>query len=110
MHDVCIIGAGPAGLNAALILGRCGRDVLVLDSGKPRNGVSRALHGFLTRDGTPPLELRELGRNELARYSSVTVRQSTEVQDVVANGDHFEILTANGFTAESRKVLLATGR
>ena len=66
MRDVCIIGGGPAGLNAALILGRCARNVLVLDSGKPRNGVSRALHGFLTRDGTPPLELRELGPDRIS--------------------------------------------
>ena len=39
MHDVCVVGAGPAGLNASLILGRCGRDVLVLDSGRPPKGV-----------------------------------------------------------------------
>jgi thioredoxin reductase len=44
MHDVCIVGAGPAGLNAALILGRCRRRVIVFDSGRPRNAVSRGLH------------------------------------------------------------------
>jgi thioredoxin reductase len=110
MHDVCILGAGPAGLNAALILGRCGRDVLVLDSGKPRNGVSRALHGFLSRDGTPPLELRELGRAQLDAYPTVILRQSTEVLDVRRHDGFFELVADDGLRFEARIVLLATGR
>ena len=110
MYDVCILGAGPAGLNAALILGRCGRDVLVLDSGKPRNGVSRALHGFLTRDGTPPLELRELGRSELSAYPTVELRQNTEVRDVRRHDGFFELFTTVGEREEARIVLIATGR
>ena len=110
MRDVCIIGAGPAGLNAALILGRCARDVLVLDSGKPRNGISRALHGLHTRDGTPPLELRELGRAELGAYPTVELRQNTEVQDVRRHDGYFELFTAEGVREEARIVLLATGR
>jgi thioredoxin reductase len=110
MHDVCILGAGPAGLNAALILGRCGRDVLVFDSGKPRNGVSRALHGFLSRDGTPPLELRALGRAELDAYPTVHLRQSVEVCDVSRHDRFFKITTTAGEVVEARIVLLATGR
>ena len=64
MYDVIIVGAGPAGLSAALWLGRGRRQVLVCDAGHPRNAVSHAMHGFLTRDGTAPLEFRrlEIGR------------------------------------------------
>jgi thioredoxin reductase len=110
MYDVCVIGAGPAGLNASLILGRCGRDVLVLDSGRPRNGVSRALHGFLSRDGTPPLELRELGRTELEAYPTVKLRQNVEVKDVRKVDEHFEVEFGEDTVEAARMVLLATGR
>lgn len=67
-YDAIIVGGGPAGLSAALILGRCRRRVLVCDAGSPRNAASRSLHGFLTRDGTRPLELLRIGRGQLARY------------------------------------------
>ena len=54
IYDVVIVGAGPAGLSAALILGRCRRSVLVCDTGNPRNAASHAMHGYLTRDGIDP--------------------------------------------------------
>src|SRR5437879_6876662 len=68
MFDVIVVGGGPAGLSAALMLGRCRRRVLVCDLGEPRNRWSRALHGYLTRDGIDPPSLNELGRGELRAY------------------------------------------
>ena len=65
MYDVIIVGAGPAGLSAALMLGRCRRSVLVCDTGRPRNAAAHALHGYLTRDGIPPLQFLELARTDL---------------------------------------------
>ncbi|MCA1686935.1 MAG: FAD-dependent oxidoreductase, partial [Planctomycetia bacterium] len=67
-YDVLVVGGGPAGLSAALVLGRCRRRVLVLDSGRPRNAAARALHGYLTRDGLDPREFLRLGRGDLTRY------------------------------------------
>ena len=58
-YDVIVVGGGPAGLSAATVLGRCRWRVLVLDDGQPRNARSPGVRGFLTRDGTPPLELQK---------------------------------------------------
>lgn len=107
--DVCIVGAGPAGLSAALILGRCRRRVVVFDSGRPRNAASRGLHGFLTRDGTPPEKLRALAREELARYPSVRLFDRA-VTAVARDGDAFRVRLDDGSEVAARAVLLATGR
>jgi thioredoxin reductase len=108
-HDVIVVGAGPAGMSAALILGRCGRDVLVLDSNEPRNHASPALHGFLTRDGVDPWKLRELGRADLTKYPSVTLRQA-KVESARRSANGFEVSTQSGEIEQTRLLLLATGR
>jgi thioredoxin reductase len=59
-YDVVIVGGGAAGLNAALVLARARRKVLVVDAGNPRNAPAAHMQGFLTRDGMPPLELLEI--------------------------------------------------
>ena len=108
VFDVVIVGAGPAGLSAGLILGRCRRRVLICDDGQPRNAASHALHGFLTRDGIEPSELRRIGREQLRGYETVVVRD-IEVVDAVREGKRFAITTRDGATLSSRKLLLATG-
>jgi thioredoxin reductase len=102
------VGGGPAGLNAALMLGRCRRRVLVCDVGAPRNWWSREIHGFLSRDGTPPAEFLRLGREELRRYESVELRH-TNVVDAARDADGFTVRCADGTVLRSRKLLLATG-
>lgn len=108
-HDVIIIGAGPAGLSAALVLGRCRRQVFVCDSGKPRNARSRGLHCYLTRDGVDPLELRRLARMEIARYPTVEIRD-VEATQVERRPGGFKAHLADGSAVASRILLLATGR
>ena len=106
--DVVIVGGGPAGLNAALILGRSRRSVLVCDAGRPRNAPSRELHGFLSRDGIVPSELRRIGREQLRAYDGVVFRQ-VEVVDAVRGLDGFAVAIADGTTVHCRKLLLASG-
>src|SRR3954447_3306285 len=107
-YDVIIVGGGPAGLNAALILGRCRRRVLLVDSGKPRNAVSRGVHGFLTRDGELPSEMRRIGREQLKPYPNVELRDG-DICEARCHGDGFEVLEAGGARWASRKLLVATG-
>jgi thioredoxin reductase len=106
--DVIIVGAGPAGLSAALVLGRCRRRVLLLDTDKPRNWASHALHAFLSRDGINPQELRRIGREQLRQYDNVKlVMKEARRARCVANG--FEVTVAGGRHVRCRKLLLATG-
>lgn len=107
-YDVVIVGAGPAGLSAALVLGRCGRRLLVCDSGEYRNACSHALHAFLGRDGTSPASLRDDGRAELTAYPTVELLDATVTTALRAQGG-FDVELADGRRVRSRTVLLATG-
>ena len=107
-YDVVIVGAGPAGLSAALMLGRCRRRVLVIDDGAPRNRATKATHGFLTRDGATPSELLDLGRAELASYKTVDVRSGTVTTADGARGA-FVVRCGDGQTFQGRRLVLATG-
>ena len=104
--DCIIVGAGPAGLNAALVLGRARWRVLVLDNGSPRNYATHEMHGVLGHDGLDPAELRARGRAELARYGVQVV--TLEVQDAEVLDGAVRV-TCAGRTELARTVLLATG-
>lgn len=83
--DVLIIGGGPAGLSAALNLARARASVVVVDAARPRNAATLRSHGFLTRDGIPPIELRKLARAELAGYPTVRFFDRTAVTALMEN-------------------------
>jgi len=105
--DVIIVGAGPAGLSAALILGRACRRVLVFDHGRPRNAPTKHMHGFLSRDGTPPGEMLRLARADLTRYETVRLEHAEVVE--ASCGDRMQVRLADGRTFTSRRLLIATG-
>jgi thioredoxin reductase len=105
--DVAIVGGGPAGMSAALVLGRMRRRVVVFDTEAPANSVSHGVGGLLTRDGTPPAELRAIGREQIAKYPTVEFRRD-EVTDARSAGEGFE-LDVGGETVAARKLLLAHG-
>lgn len=108
MFDVIVIGAGPAGLTAAQVLGRQGRSTLVLDSGRPRNAPAGEMHMFPSRDGFPPEQLRTKARHELAAYPAVQVREA-EVTAARGEVGAFEVELSHGEKPQAGRLLLATG-
>ena len=105
--DCAIIGGGPAGLNAALILGRARRNVLIFDNDNPRNAVTQESHGFITRDGIKPKEFREIAHKELGKYPSVGYLKR-EVTSVIKN-KIFEVVTSEGEEYYSKTIIISTG-
>jgi thioredoxin reductase len=111
VHDVIVIGAGPAGLSAALNLVRARRTVLLVDGNRPRNAATLRSHGFLTRDGVSPLELRKLGRSEVEAYDEATVVQAN-VERLSRDDDAWRIDAAwrgSPVVGRGRTVVIATG-
>jgi thioredoxin reductase len=105
--DAIVVGAGPAGLSAALVLGRCRRRVLVYDDDSARNRVSTGIHGFIGHDGIPPHEFRQRALAELSPYG-VEVRRE-RVLAVTRTAGGFSVRTSVGAHDTARKLLLATG-
>ncbi|MEV8173729.1 NAD(P)/FAD-dependent oxidoreductase [Microbacterium sp. NPDC079176] len=108
MYDAIVIGAGPAGLQAALTLGRMHRPTLLLDSGEYRNGTVLHMHNVIANDGTPPTEFRATARAQLAEYPDVELRD-VGAQTVTGSDGGFVVRLADGETVETRHVILATG-
>ena len=104
--DCIVVGAGPAGLNAALVLGRARRRVMVLDTAQPRNYATHEMHGVLGHDGLDPADLRARGRAELARYGVEVV--AAEAQEAEALDGAVRLSSTRGVDV-TRTVLLATG-
>ncbi len=106
VEDVLVIGGGAAGLNAALVLSRARRQVLVVDSGRPRNAPAHQLHGFVSRDGTPPSELLAIGREEVERYGGRVVAGG--VRAVRRDDGGFEVEVSDS-VVRAWRVIVATG-
>jgi thioredoxin reductase len=107
IYDVLIIGGGPAGLSAALALGRARRRVLLCDAGPRRNATAAQIHNFVTRDGTPPSEFRAIARAQLGEYPSVEIRDEA-VQALTGSRGEFRAQTATGEVL-ARRVILCVG-
>jgi thioredoxin reductase len=108
LWDVVIAGAGPAGLSAALVLGRACRRVLLCDTGTPRSYASKRMYAYLTRDGVSPTQFRRHARREVGKYPRVQLR------DVEVTGAHrlkegFEVVLGASRRVRCRKLLIATG-
>ncbi len=107
-YDVAIVGGGPAGLTAALWLGRYLRRVVVIDAGDPRNWETRGIHGYLGLDGVTPAELRGRGRDECRRFGAQLINATVSRVDRI-DDDLFSITLESGATLTAARILLAIG-
>ncbi|WP_253884803.1 NAD(P)/FAD-dependent oxidoreductase [Actinokineospora diospyrosa] len=105
--DVLVVGGGAAGLSGALTLARAWRDVVVVDSGEPRNAVAGGVHGLLGMDGIAPAELLERGRADVRRYGGRVVAGEVRAMRRTVSGFVAEL--AGGGVVRARKLLVATG-
>jgi len=106
--DCIVVGAGAAGLSAALVLGRARRRTLVIDAGAQSNLVAHGIGGLLGQDTRAPADFYAAGREELAAYPSVQLRAG-EVAGGERDGTGFVLELADGEHETARHVLLATG-
>lgn len=106
--DVIIVGGSFAGLSAALYLARARRNVLVLDSGEPRNRYTSHSHGVFALDGQPGSELLEVGRSQLLEYPTATLLHK-KATHVSKEGHLFQVETEDKQLFQSRRLILATG-
>ncbi|MFP7343428.1 NAD(P)/FAD-dependent oxidoreductase [Bacillus safensis] len=106
--DCAIIGGGPAGLSAALVVGRGRKQVIVFDDELPRNRVTQESHGFITNDGMTPFEIRRAGEADLQKYPNIKIKRS-RINDIQKREEFFTLLTHEGDTFEAKKIILATG-
>jgi thioredoxin reductase/SAM-dependent methyltransferase len=109
-YDVVVVGGGAAGLSGALTLARAGRSVLVVDDGRPRNAPAGHVHNYLGREGTPPAELSDLGRTEVAGYGGDVV--DGRVTGALRDGDGFVVTVHRDSVPDrvrARRLLVTTG-
>src|SRR5215212_1098809 len=107
-YDAVIVGGGPAGLSAALVLGRARKRVLVVDDDRPANAVSQGVGGLLGHDRVKPADLRRNGRRQLEEHENVEIRHGA-VEDAEPTADGFVVTPADAAPVRAHAILLAHG-
>jgi thioredoxin reductase len=115
LYDVVIVGGGPAGLSAAILLGRARRKVVIIDSGEPRNQRARQVNGYLGLSDASPAALRAKGEQQAREFgvqfidgvvtsaSGSTERKSDTMPTI------FQVELQEGTELFARKLVFATG-
>jgi thioredoxin reductase len=107
-YDAVIVGGGPAGLSAALVLGRARKRVLVIDDDRPANAVSQGVGGLLGHDRVKPADLRHGGRRQLQEHANVELRHGA-VEDAARARDGFLLRPSDGRPVRAHAMVLAHG-
>lgn len=107
VYDAIVVGGGPGGLSAALVLGRCRRSVLLFDLEDARNLRTLQVNGFLAVAGCGPLELRTRAKEQLAEHRVELVAEEVVNARLLEDGS-FQAETSSA-SYSSRRLILATG-
>ena len=107
-YDAVIVGGGPAGLSAALVLGRARKRVLVMDNDRPANAVSQGVGGLLGHDRVKPADLRDGGQRQLRQHANVELRHGA-VDDAQRTRDGFVVKLTAGPPVRAHAIVLAHG-
>lgn len=107
-YDAVIVGGGPAGLSAALVLGRARKRVLVIDDDRPANAVSQGVGGLLGHDRMKPSELRARARRQLAEHPNVEFHHGA-VEDVEETRHGFVVAPEGTTPVRAGAIVLAHG-
>lgn len=108
LQDVIIIGGGPAGLNAAVVLGRCRRKVLVFDTAQQRNRWSHGMHNYLTQDDILPHDFIKISHAEINKYGVQLIQK--KIVRARKNEEGFFVVRDDGDVSYyAKKLLIATG-
>ena len=108
IYDTVVVGGGPAGLSAALVLGRCMRHALLCDDGRYRNAKSEALHCYMGHDGIPPAALLDRARSQLKPYDTISTARSS-VTGIEKDAHLFAVAFRAGASVRARSIIVATG-
>lgn len=109
-YDVAIVGGGPAGLQATLILARTRKKIIVFDSpDAPRNGASHGVHNFLGLDGLLPEEIREQAWQQIEVYDCAELRVEQVIDVQAGSNGNFLVTGVAGSVINARHVILAMG-
>lgn len=109
MIDVIVIGGGPAGMSAALVVGRGKKQVLLIDEEKPRNAATHASHAFLTQDGIEPEVFRDKGRRDLLKYPTISIKTDKVLSIEKTVEGSFKVTIESGEILHTKNIVLATG-
>jgi thioredoxin reductase len=108
--DIAILGGGPAGLQAALVLSRTRKKIIVFDDPEhARNAASHGVHNFLGLDGILPRETRKIAWEQIDKYGSAEFRKEKIVNVTKEEDGIFVITDDNETSIKAKKVVLAVG-
>lgn len=109
-YDIAVIGGGPAGLQATLVLARTRKRIIVFDDPHPsRNSASHGVHNLLGLDGLLPAKIREMAWEQIKVYQSAMLCNKPVTNIERLDDNVFYVTSSDGISISAKHVILAIG-